>query len=220
MTAIQDESRSGGFDTIPAGTGAQIQSEPDRRNVPAAVHHFALRARAANCGPEVLIDGHCNILWHSAGAERLLQPPMPLWIKGGQLRAKQGAAPKTWQSFIENVGDEGERMLLGGTEPGAWVLIRGWSSRFDKQRLVFLKCRPSWPLRDVAASGLSRDFGLTKSECAVLDEFARLAKPLQIAERLGISVSTVRSHLKQIHTKMAINSSVQLIGITRAYTDD
>jgi hypothetical protein len=29
----------------------------------------------------------------------------------------------------------------------------------------------------------------------------------------------VRSHLKQIHTKMAVNSGVQLLRITRAYTD-
>ena len=45
------------------------------------------------------------------------------------------------------------------------------------------------------------------------------AKPNQIAERLNISVSTVRSHLKQIHTKMSVNSSVHLLRITRAYTD-
>ena len=113
-----------------------------------------------------------------------------------------------------------ESLLLNGSEPGAWVLLRGWSQRLGEHRVVFLKCSPSWPLRDVASSGLVQDFGLTRSECAVLDEFARLAKPLQIAERLNISISTVRSHLKQIHTKMAVNSSVQLIGITRAYTDD
>jgi len=66
---------------------------------------------------------------------------------------------------------------------------------------------------------MAKDFGLTKSECAVLDSFAHLKKPEQIAEQLNIAVSTVRSHLKQIHTKMSVNSSIQLLRITRAYTD-
>lgn len=203
------------------GEGASAGSpEPILELVPEAIQQFAQRARAADRSPRVLIDGHCNVLWRSPDAERLLQPPMPLWINGGRLHARQGSGAKAWPSFIENVGEDGERLLLSGPEPGAWILLRGWSQRIGEHRVVFLKCSPSWPLRDVASSGLAQDFGLTRSECAVLDEFARLTKPLQIAERLNISVSTVRSHLKQIHTKMAVNSSVHLIGITRAYTDD
>lgn len=204
-----------------AGKAALAAStETAMKIVPAAIEQFALRARAADRSPRVLIDGHCNILWRSSDAEQLLQPPLPLWIRSGRLHARQGGGAKAWPAFVENVGEEGERLLLNGSEPGAWVLLRGWSQRLGEHRVVFLKCSPSWPLRDVASSGLVQDFGLTRSECAVLDEFARLAKPLQIAERLNISISTVRSHLKQIHTKMAVNSSVQLIGITRAYTDD
>ena len=163
------------------------------------------------------------MLWSSADAERLLQPPLPLWIKGGRVHAANGSGggsgTKTWSSFIENIGEEGERLLLIGKPAGTWVLLRGWAERFGQHRLIFLKGELSWPFRDVASSGLAKDFGLTRSECAVLDEFARLAKPDQIAERLNVSVSTVRSHLKQIHTKMAVNSNVHLLRITRAYTD-
>jgi DNA-binding CsgD family transcriptional regulator len=166
-----------------------------------------------------MIDGHCNVLWQSAHAERLLQQPLPLWIKGGRVHASGGGGTRSWPEFIENLGEEGERLLLSGKAAGAWVLVRGWAARFDGHRLVFLTCALSWPLRSVVGCGLGNDFGLTKSECAVLDEFARLAKPQEIAERLNISVSTVRSHLKQIHTKMSVNSSVQLMRITRAYTD-
>jgi len=184
-----------------------------------AVEHFKRRARAADSSPRLLIDGQGNILWQSPDAERLLQPPLPLWIKGGRVHATGGFGTKTWSSFLENVGEEGERLLLTGKPAGTWVLLRGWAERFGKHRLIFLKCAMSWPFRDVASSGLAKDFGLTRSECTVLDHFARLRKPTQIAERLNISVSTVRSHLKQIHTKMSVNSSVHLLRITRAYTD-
>jgi DNA-binding CsgD family transcriptional regulator len=184
-----------------------------------AVEHFSKQLQATDRSPRVLIDGDCNVLWQSPDAERLLQPPLPLWIKGGKVHGTGGSGGKTLQSFVDNLRDDDERLLLRSRSAGTWVLVRGWAARIGDQRMIFLKCVTSWPFRDVASSGLAKDFGLTRSECAVLDEFARLAKPDQIAERLGISVSTVRSHLKQIHTKMAVNSNVRLLRITRSYTD-
>ena len=218
MTAKQDDQPSNGPDARERGV-PPVRTEPIKDVVAGAVEHFARRARAADRSPRLLVDGHCNVLWQSPDAERLLQQPLPLWLKGGRVHASAGAGGKTGSSFIENIGEEGERLLLSGKAAGTWVLLRGWAERFGEHRLIFLKCAMSWPFRDVASSGLAKDFGLTRSECAVLDEFARLAKPNQIAERLNISVSTVRSHLKQIHTKMSVNSSVHLLRITRAYTD-
>lgn len=201
------------------GTKAAVLADSSRGIVADAVEHFALRVSAADRTPRLVIDGHCNVVWHAPGTERLLQPPLPLWISDGKVHASADSGASTWPAFIENLGEQDGRLLLAGKAAGAWVLVRGWAERFGDHRLVFLRCALSWPLRDVARSGLAKDFGLTRSECAILDEFARLSKPDQIAERLDISVATVRSHLKQIHTKMAVNSGVQLLRITRAYTD-
>ena len=196
-----------------------VLSGPSEDVVAGAVEHFSRRAQAADRSPRLMIDREGIILWQSPDAERLLQPPMPLWIKGGRVHAAGASGAKTWPSFVESLGEEGERLLLTGRMAGHWVLVRGWAERLGEQRLIFLKCALSWPFRDVASSGLAKDFGLTRSECAVLDEFARLSKPDQIAEKLNISVSTVRSHLKQIHNKMSVRSSVHLLRVTRAYTD-
>ena len=217
MTAEQDDQSS----DAPAAEGksSTVSRRLPKDIVERAVEHFSRRAKAADRSPQLLIDSQCNILWQSPDAEQLLQPPLPLWIKGGRVHATGGSGIKGWASFVANIGEEGERLLLTGKPAGTWVLLRGWAERFGEHRLIFLKCATSWPFRDVASSGLAKDFGLTKSECAVLDEFARLTKPNQIAERLNISVSTVRSHLKQIHAKMSVNSSVRLLRITRAYTD-
>jgi DNA-binding CsgD family transcriptional regulator len=187
--------------------------------VAGAVEHFLSRAQALDGSPCMLVDGHCNLLWQISGSERLLKPPLPLWIRDGKVHASGASGTSTWPSFIGNLGERGERLLLIGNDPSTWILVRGWADRFGDQRLVFLKCALSWPLRGVADCGLAEDFGLTRSECAVLDEFARLAKPSEIAERLSVSLSTVRSHLKQIHAKLSVTSSVQLLRITRAYTD-
>ncbi len=219
MTDDQSDVSSNPNGPLGDNTASTVVLEPLKEVVSRAVEHFSRRAQAADRSPRLLIDGEGNVLWRSPDAERLLQPPMPLSIKGGRVHAAGSSGAKTWPSFVENLGEEGERLLLSGQTAGNWVLVRGWAERFGEQRLIFLKCALSWPFRDVASSGLAKDFGLTRSECAVLDEFARLMKPDQIAEKLNISVSTVRSHLKQIHTKMSVRSSVHLLRVTRAYTD-
>ena len=112
-----------------------------------------------------------------------------------------------------------DRLFLTADGASTWVLAQGWAEERDRERVIFLKFAMSWPFRDVVSSGLAADFGLTRSEAAVLDQFASLKKPAQIAEQLQISVSTVRSHLKQIHAKMGVNSGVQLLRITRAHCD-
>ena len=222
MTAEQDD-QSPNDQEAERKSAASLPSSLQKDIFERAIEHFSRRARAADRSPRLLIDSQCNVLWQSPDADRLLQPPLPLWIKGGRVHAPSGSGggsgSKTWPAFIEHVGEDGERLLLTGKTAATWVLLRGWAERFGEHRLIFVKCALSWPFRDVASSGLAKDFGLTKSECAVLDEFAHLAKPDQIAERLNISVSTVRSHLKQIHTKMSVNSGVHLLRITRAYTD-
>jgi len=206
----------------PAEDGGEELAAPGRR--PASqvasglVEHFLGSIARADRSPRLIIDEDCNVLWQSPDSERLLQPPLPLFIKSGRLCAAPASGMHGWTAFIERLGEERERHLLTG-KGGTWVLVTGWAERHDGRQVIFIRCAMSFPFRDVAASGLARAFGLTRSESAVLDEFARLRKPAQIAEQLGISVSTVRSHLKQIHVKMAVNSNVQLLRITRAYCD-
>jgi DNA-binding CsgD family transcriptional regulator len=183
------------------------------------VDHFLRRSALGDPSPKLLIDEECNVLWRSAEAERLLQQPLPLWIQGGRLKAAPAGGSRSWASFIDSLGEDNGRLLLTGPGATTWVLVTGCAEWHEGRRLIFLKCAMSWPFRDVVSSGLAKDFGLTRSESAVLDAFARLKKPTQIAEELDISVSTVRSHLKQIHAKMAVNSGVQLLRITRAYCD-
>ena len=76
---------------------------------------------------------------------------------------------------------------------------------------------PSLPLQDIVACGLARELNLTNAEIRVLKEFAELNSPKQIARDLGVSLSTVRSHLKQIHAKAAVTTSLQLLRLTHSY---
>lgn len=219
MVAHQEWRDTEGGLTLGSEIGATALERPVQEVADGLVVHFLQEAAIAHPSPKLLVDSQGNILWRSSDAERLLQAPLPLIMKGNRLLAASPGDARNWAAFIDNLGEATERLLLNGTGGSTWVLVTGWAERHEGHRVIFLKCAMAWPFRDVTTSGLAKDFGLTRSECAVLDDFARLHKPVQIAERLGISVSTVRSHLKQIHIKMSVNSGVQLLRITRAYCD-
>ena len=209
----------GNLSEVLDGDSAQASAERTRAGSPPIVEHFLNRMAHADHSPKVLVDGDCNILWQSPEATQLLRPPMPLMIKGNRLQSNLPGSSRRWTDFIDNLGENGDRLFLTADGASTWVLAQGWAEERDRERVIFLKFAMSWPFRDVVSSGLAADFGLTRSEAAVLDQFASLKKPAQIAEQLQISVSTVRSHLKQIHAKMGVNSGVQLLRITRAHCD-
>lgn len=169
--------------------------------------------------PRVLIDTQCQILDKSAHLHDQLCPPLPLQCDQDRIKIVGQNNLKLFENFMEQLGAETRRLLLTNGDGVDWVLVSGRALKFGDERSFLLDCALSRPLRSVEAAGLADDFGLTRTECAVLDKFALLQRPRHISAQLGISVSTVRSHLKQIHTKLGVHSSVQLLQLTRAYCD-
>ena len=60
------------------------------------------------------------------------------------------------------------------------------------------------------AHALSTDYGLTQREEAVLVELAKANEPSEIAKALGISITTVRSHVRNIYVKADVHSREEL----------
>jgi DNA-binding CsgD family transcriptional regulator len=94
--------------------------------------------------------------------------------------------------------------------------VRAWKP-LQWDRAVCVMATPSLAQEDVVGSGLARELNLTNAEARVLREFAELNSPKQIACNLGVSLSTVRSHLKQIHAKAAVTTSMQLLRLTHTF---
>jgi len=64
---------------------------------------------------------------------------------------------------------------------------------------------------------MAQAFGLTRAECRVVDALAMMEAPSQIAERLGVSVHTIRTHVRRIYAKLAVRSQMQFMRLTMAY---
>ena len=177
---------------------------------------FAASFEAHDPRPKLVIDYDQAVLWSCDNAGRVLDGPMPLCIRKGKLIVDDDELQREFIDFLHNVGPQVEHKLIRGKAKRHWTVLRAWKpAHWD--RAVCVVATPSLPLRDIATSGLASEFKLTNAEVRVLTEFAGLSSPKQIARDLGISLSTVRSHLKQIHAKASVTTSLQLLRLTNTY---
>ena len=166
--------------------------------------------------PRIAIDRTRKILWQSENAARLLSSSVPLQISDGTLKADSRTAQSAMNEFIEQIGHNCDTLLVRGQTQRHWAMVIAWSF-LDRPDEVCLLLNLSIPHRSVKESGLASALKLTATETRVLDEFARLKTPREIGEQMNISLSTVRSHLKQIHCKADVGSAVQLTQLVRGY---
>ena len=166
--------------------------------------------------PRLVIDRELQIIWQSDNAAELVQRPVPLFLEKGFLAADTEQTSIELADFIEVVGEECKTILVRGSEKKHWAMVMALSPQEDPS-LVCLMLNLSVPHRSVEQSGLAKALCLTVCEARVLDQFSRLSSTREIADNLGVSLSTVRSHMKQIHSKAGVTSAVQLAQLVRGY---
>lgn len=166
--------------------------------------------------PRLVIDRELRVIWQNENVEKLLHPPLPLLLEDGRLAAQPDTASSSLVEFLADVGAGCNSLLLRGLERKHWIMVLAWSCE-SYPDAVCLLLNLSVPHRGVEESGLARALRLTKKETQVLDQFARMNTPRQIAESMNISLNTVRSHLKQIHCKAEVETAVQLVQLVRGY---
>jgi DNA-binding CsgD family transcriptional regulator len=177
---------------------------------------FAAAFEDFDMRPRIVVDYDQRVLWSCDNAARLLEGPMPLCIRKDKLIVDDDELRGEFVDFLHNVGPEMQRKLIRGKAKRHWAILRAWKP-MHWDRAVCILATPSLPQQDIVGSGLARELKLTNAEARVLKEFAELNSPKQIARDLGVSLSTVRSHLKQIHAKAAVTTSLQLLRLTHTF---
>jgi DNA-binding CsgD family transcriptional regulator len=182
-------------------------------------NEFASVRSALDARPKLVVDLDLEVLWCCEQSPILLRRPMPLVLSEGKLAVGDEELGTELADFLGSVDTRVTRKLIRGKAKPHWVVMRAWKpSRLE--RAVCLVCSPSLPVRDVVESGLAEELKLTSAEVRVLREFAELKAPKDIARRLGVSLSTVRSHLKAIHAKAFVTTSTQLLRLIYTFCSD
>jgi DNA-binding CsgD family transcriptional regulator len=160
------------------------------------------------------------------------------WVLANQYGAITGAVPGSHRFFdaypgletflcewsrewkaASNDGAPFERLMPGTSDSGdltleavPFVPSRRADSRLPETQSGLMLVRVSLPDGQAELLSLFRGrYALTFAESRVAVEVAEGRNPAEVAQRLGVSVHTVRSHLKRIFLKTGVHSQSGLV---------
>jgi DNA-binding CsgD family transcriptional regulator/PAS domain-containing protein len=201
----------------------EISNLLDMKTMEAATFTSALDALAAGV---VLVDRLALIVHANAAARAMLADADPIRTAHGRLQLPTSQASDALVDAVArsdgNLGQLGQRgisipaRMKDGRPCVAHVLpIGGGEARWGLEQraiaAVFIahaECAPQMP-----ASALALMYDVTPAEARVFELIVEGRTPKEIAEKLGVSISTVRTHLAHLFHKTGTSRQAELVAL-------
>ena len=165
-------------------------------------------------GPaRVLVTRDAKVLFVSKAAEELFSTSRLVGVVDGTVKFANVRDSRRFASFLATVGDE-VTVAAVSRDSGAGLLFSAQTIETEHGVVVCLHVAP----RSASLRALRERFGLTRSEDEVLQSLLGGMRVNEIAEARGLSVATVRSHVRGIYSKLGVNSREQLFSRARDVT--
>jgi DNA-binding CsgD family transcriptional regulator/PAS domain-containing protein len=174
--------------------------------------------------PIVITDGQLRLLHANDAARRLLDARDPIAVNGQQLATNQPTVTQALALAVAQaaedeaqIGRRGLAIPLSGKEGVPRVLhvlpLRSGALRAGLVNQAAAAIFVSTTLPSLADSGAlaAQLFGLSAGEVRVFDLIAEGLTPSEAADRLGIGISTVRTHLLHIFDKTGTRRQSDLV---------
>lgn len=169
--------------------------------------------------PRMVLDAELRIEWSNASARTALKGPAPMFVRRGTLCFEDAAGPDFWKQFFLSVDEEGARSVIHKADGQSFATIRAFAREVGGRRLAFVTTSFVARSLDLGACGLAAHFNLTAAEATVAQKLVDLLPPADIAHALDVSINTVRSHIRKVYAKMAVNSQTQLLRLAYSHCE-
>ena len=166
----------------------------------------------------LILDAGGRLSFANPAAEALLARGRALRLAGGKLRGATEATEQVLRRALAAQG--GFEALLGEPDGQEHLLfavsldpaLEGPFSLDGRSTLLILRAPRAESLNPVAIAG--RVFGLTRAQMQVLTFLAQGHPPEAIADIIGVSVSTVRTHLAELFRRTDTARQAELLART------
>lgn len=178
-------------------------NEADDERLPGLVMRWIDRERRYRA----IVTDKSKLVWANPSFMEKLRDSSLISLRDGHLVASPPHGQPDIASALERCGSEAEHLWIGPSDNGLLVQI----VRLDDEGGHFaLELVDQSPLPETLGPVLQAAFGLTKAENRVLVQML-LGEPAdEISRSLGVSVETVRSHIKRIYDKLRVSSRERL----------
>ena len=166
--------------------------------------------------PLLLVTRGLKVVDQNPAAEALLEPGGDIQIVAGHLAFVEKFRTLAFQAFVSGLADRPGGWAYRRT-CGAFIMVRadplpGSSGDADGD-LIALTIYPSDPEERYVWADFAPHFDLTRSEAVVVKRLVAGQPASIVAEELGLSIETVRTHIRRIYNKLEISSREQLFAI-------
>lgn len=168
--------------------------------------------------PSVIVTLDLQLVWMNGAGEKLLARGAPFCTVGDRLACADKTQTAELRAFVEGL-NLSTAIWACPNEAGGHLLVRGEGLRPTNAEpaaaLIFVPA-------DTAPEGyvwadLGEVFGLTRAEVAIVKRFVGGERADEMAEALGVTIETVRTHIRRIYNKLGINSREHLFSLVAPY---
>jgi len=154
-----------------------------------------------------------TVFWMNATAEKCLRE-RGATLAGRRIQLAQRDRQKAFEDFLSKTTSEVSSWVLDLSGDGRALVFRCRTIGETGFRLltIFHPENPPTSVPDVGAL-----FGLTPSETRILEGIVDGRRADDLAESLGVSIETVRTHIRRFYNKLGVNSREQMIAKVSAY---
>ena len=154
----------------------------------------------------VLVDDALRVLWMSSSAERMMSGPNSLLIRNGHIRTRENRFDHQLRDLISGASLQTSTCCLHDAKTGEHLVltaVRLSPPSDDMVGLTLLRASEDFPFDLV---DLHSAFGFTRTESRVAYRLMGGRTAGETADELGVSLETVRTHIKRAYAKLGVSS--------------
>ncbi len=163
-----------------------------------------------------IVDRKARIVWSNTAGSQILKTFHLLARGSTQMTIPDAESDDCFHTLLRS-GTNTERLVVRIDPANEWVVMHCHRLDLEGKPAQLIRFSLSAPRTDCRSNGFAAQFGLTPTECTVVDLFAHLDCVQAISKQMGIGAATVRSHLKHIYNKTNVHNARELVRLIVAF---
>ena len=190
-----------------------VADAPTSTHEPAAPERYLSAWAESHAAPLALLSLDQKLIWANGPAAAVFATGQPLVVRDGVLTAADKMQAQAMRGFLEGLGDASDAWIIK-SEDGAPMIVRAHLLHAaDGTRAIALNLFSTEPAQRYVWTNFGEAFRLTRAEVEVAKRILEGSAADQAAEDLGVSVETVRTHIRSLYGKLSINSRERLFAV-------
>lgn len=157
----------------------------------------------------VMLDDQQMVLWSNGAADTLFSRRAGLEIRGSMLCASDPVCAEAFLGFLASCAVAAATWCIKQPKQDGWLLLRGRCLN-AATKVIGLCLTDASDRRSVTYEQLDVAFGLTRAEHRILLDLLEGNDAETLAARHGLSLDTIRSHIRHIYSKLGVRSRESL----------